>query len=427
MTHRKHLIIGCGWAAISALEKIRSITSEDEIKMVTRENYPPYCPTVLPYLLSGRTQEADIFTRDQRYFQRMKVAISRSKEVVRVLPRGKEVIYKDGEREKYDTLLIASGSESARPRIKGLKQAGFLGFHTLSDYRELVGRLGEGNEVAILGAGLVGMQVASALSLRGHKVIVLEKEKEVLPVSFEQPVGSYVTGIYSGQGVDVFTGKELKEVKRTGPKVELICRNGDLFNADLIVCCVGVASRLSMVRGSGINANRGILVDNRMRTNLEDIYAAGDIAEAPGFFTGEHQLIPILPNAVIQGKIAGANMAGEEDEYEGGIPMNVFNFFGNRAFSIGLFKSLQSNNGSQVLEKKDDKRRRFKRLVYRGDKLIGAMFLNVEVDPGVILYLIKKQANIGHYTQVLFNRPKEISRWLMLETERKETLALEIL
>ncbi len=118
MPKRKHLILGAGSAGLSAAEEIRRINTEDEIKIVSAEDYPPYSPTVLPYLLSGRTDEAHLSMRKDDYFDTIGATFARGKEVVRLLPKSQEVVYKDGEQEKYDTLLIASGADSTCPPIK---------------------------------------------------------------------------------------------------------------------------------------------------------------------------------------------------------------------------------------------------------------------------------------------------------------------
>ena len=112
---RRHLIIGCGPAALPALEKIRSINQQDEIKLVTMENFLPYSPAALPYLLSGRTTESNICIANESYFEKLRVSLVTGKEVVGVLPERKEVIYGDGGKDNYDTLLIASGSAPIEP------------------------------------------------------------------------------------------------------------------------------------------------------------------------------------------------------------------------------------------------------------------------------------------------------------------------
>jgi len=423
MPKRKHLIIGCGSAGLSAAEEIRRINTDDEIKVVTSEDYPPYSPTVLPYLLSGKTEEANLPMRKDNYFDAIGATFGRDREIIRLLPKSKEVVYKDGERETYDTLLIASGAASSCPPITGLVESGYLGFHTISDCQKLLKELPDKNNVAVMGAGLVGMEVAIGLVEKGCRVTIVEKEPRLLPLYFDQEAESLIRTIFLNQGINLLTGKEVSEVNRRDGKVTISFSEGSPVNADLLVTCTGVAARTTLVEESGISVNRGILVDRKMMTNIPGIYAAGDVAEAPDFFTGQYAMNQIIESAVDEGKVAGANMAGEPAEYEGWISSNIFNFFGNTAFSAGL--SMPTDKRYQVLTEKDNQKPQFKKLVYEGDRLVGAMFLNVDLDPGVILYLMRKKVDISDYKQLLFEQPREISRWLMLETEEKESASIQ--
>ena len=148
-----------------------------------------------------------------------------------------------------------------------------------------------------------------------------------------------------------------------------------------------------------------------MRTNVDDVYAAGDVAEAQDFFTGKPKINAIIHSAVIQGKVAGANMVGSDAEYEGSIPMMAFNFFANQAFSIGL--TIPQNSAGQVLKQKDDQKRSLHELIFEGNRLVGGMFLNEKIDPGIILYLIKRRVDMAPYKDALFERTKPLSNpWL---------------
>lgn len=141
------------------------------------------------------------------------------------------------------------------------------------------------------------------------------------------------------------------------------------------------------------------------------------------FFAGQYGMNQIIESAVDEGRIAGSNMAGVTIEYEGWISSNILNFFGNTAFSAGL--SMPESDGYQILTDKNERKSQFKKLVYDGERLVGAMFINANLDPGVMLYLIRNKVNVGAYKQLLFQQPREISRWLMLETEKRESAPIQ--
>lgn len=418
---KKHLIIGCGSAALAALNKIRSITQDDEIKLVTKEPYLPYSPTSLPYLLAGKIKEADIWIKDADYFRQQRATLLTNKEVVQLLPEEKRVIYGDGSADSYDSLLIASGSDPAKLRIPGMDEVGFLGFHTLDDCHQLLAQLKGKKSVTILGGGLIGMEIAAALVERGYKVRVLEMEERVLPLYFDREPAEAIKSVFASKGVELFTGKRVAKLSLAKGKTTITCADGDTFVTDLLLTCTGVRARTSFLKDSDIKTNQGIVVDTRMQTSREGVYAAGDVAEAKDFFSNGLGISGIIPAAVEQSKVAGANMAGQASEYRGWVSMNVFNFFGNTASSVGL--SMASGKDKEILEKRDEQR--FQRLVFQDGHLVGAMFLNIPVDPGVVRYIIENRTEVGDHKPLLAERVRETSLWLMLEAERKQAGVME--
>ena len=422
MPKRKHLIVGSGSAGLSAAEEIRRINGEDEIKLVSAEDYPPYSPTALPYLLSGRIDEVGLPLKKDDYFDSINATLLRDKEVVRLSPEAKEVVYKDGQREAYDTLLIASGSEAMKLDIKGLDKVDFLTFHTMRDYKLLKQQLGSKKDVAIYGGGLVAIELAVALLGMGHPVKLMVRSR-ILRRYFDAEAAEMIKGILTSKGAQTYEGHTVEEVRGNAGQIELTLSNGTTLDAAVLVIALGVTPAISFLSGTDIKTGDGVLVDRRMKTNKKDIYAAGDVAEAPDFFTGQKGMNQILWTAVEEGKIAGSNMAGVKAEYKGWVSSNIYNLFGSTAFSAGLSIPAR-DNGYEVLTEKDDKKPLYKKLVYANDRLVGGMFINVDLDPGVILYLIEKKVDIAAHKQLLFEQPREISRWLMLETEQREATPL---
>ena len=407
----KHLIIGAGKAALSAVEAIRRITLDDEIKLLCMEECLPYSPATLVYLLSGRITEAGLWMRDENYLRNLRTTLVTGREVVRILTEKKEVIYGDGASEAYDTLLIASGAAPLRPPIRGLEETEVRDFRTLKDCRALLQDLETKGNVAILGAGMVGMGIGAALSERGCQVSVIEKERNILAMYLDEEAEAYAKDIFEEHGVQLLMAKEVTATRRVGGRIEVDLADGRSIDTDILINAAGSKSRMSFLEGTKVTMSAGVLVDNRMRTAVDDVYAAGDVAQAPDFFTGDQTVNAIVPSAVEQGRVAGANMAGVDTEYEGGIPMTAFNFLGNRAFALGL-RAPRVNPG-HVLKQKDDQQRRFKKLIFHGDILVGGMFLNEIVDPGIVRYLIKERISLAPYEEALFGGTKPLSDpWL---------------
>jgi len=231
-----------------------------------------------------------------------------------------------------------------------------------------------------------------------------------------------IQDVLEKHGARFFTGHQASEVSWKRGGVEVSLKDGKTLRADLLLIATGVKPRLSFLNGNGIKVNEGILVDSEMRTNVSNVFAAGDVAEAKNFLTGDYGLNPILPNAAEQGKIAGSNMVGREAEYEGWLPMNTFTYFGHFAISVG--KPIPSD-GDEVKVEKDEDKGIYKKIIYQGGKLRGATFLDINLHSGVLHYLIKKRVEIRGYEEELIKMPVEMSLWLMHEAEKRETESLE--
>jgi len=414
----KHVIIGCGPAALSALEAIREINESDEIKLVTRENYLPYSPSVLPYLLAGKIVDSDIWLKNSDYFGHKSIDFLPKREVVSIAPETKEIIYSDNSRDTYDQLLIATGAKPTSPNIIGLDNPHCLHFHTMEHYLQLQDRLNTSGVVAVYGSGLVAIQLVIALIEKGVPIIWIIRNR-ILRKYVAEWISSLIDDTFRDHGASIYVGSEIREVKKSDQGLMLSLTNGETITADTLVVAAGVEPNIDAFKKSPIKTNKGIVVDRKMMSNVPNIYAAGDVAESLGFLDDELDVSPILPNALEQGKIAGANMAGHQTIYRGRINMNVLRFFGNSLISIGL--STETANGYQVIEEKKEALKQYKKFVYHNNKLVGAMLLNIQIDPGVIRYIIENDLSIKSKEE--FNNNTEmVSHHLMLENERKSSL-----
>jgi phenylglyoxylate dehydrogenase epsilon subunit len=410
----KHLIIGSGIAALSALRKIREINRTDEICLVTMENHPPYSLAALPYLISKRIDKACLFLAGKSYIDKMKCSLKMGKKVIRIVPDAKEVVYQDHSRDRFDHLLIASGAEPVIPNIIGLKKVPFTGFHTLDDCERLQKLLADKKEVAIYGGGLVSLEIAASLSEAGYRVTIIVRSY-IFRRYLDKKASEAVERIFHDHGCQIYSGSEIAEMKKNKNKVEIQLAKGRVIPADLFILTTGVKSRISFLGDSGIEVNQGIVVDRRMRTNVLNIYAAGDVAEAPDFFYRQPGVSAIAPSAIQQGRIAGTNMAGEAVEDKGWVPMNVAKLFGHSVCSLGL----APDESNQVLRNEPDKEQCYKELIFRDHKLIGARFLDIDIDPGVFRYLIEQEVDVEPFKELLLEKPKAMSRWLMLGCEKQ--------
>jgi len=419
LAKRKHVIVGSGTAAVAALRQLRSAGCDDEVLVMTMERHAPYSPMSLPYVLLGRMAASDIRMVPDEFFNLMDAVFAPERKVVAIEPESKSLTCGDGGQERYDRLLIATGSDPIVPPV--LEEAGAMGFHVMDDYLALAKQLTERRRVAIVGAGLVAMELACALATKGHEVTVVAPRERILRSYFDPEAGARIIGLFAASGVRVHLNwGEAEKAERRNDATWVRFAGGSTIEADLLLACLGVKPRIDFLRGSGIKVGEGIIVDRAMRTNIPGVFAAGDVAEAYDASSGHNRVTPILPAAAAQGKVAGDNMADKKREYDGSLPMNAFNFFDHLAVSVGR---VAASGSDDVLSAKQNGS--YARLVFSGETLAGASFLDVDVEAGVIQYLIRKKVPIGPYRETLLRTPREAGFWLMSEAEKGQTASRE--
>ena len=414
-TARHHLIVGAGTAGLSAVEAIRRACPDDAVTILSVEPDPPYSPTVLPHLLAGRIDETRIALRPESFFARGRCQLRLGAEVTALDAERRQVRLDDGAALGYDTLLLASGSESLRPALENPHGVELLAFTRLGDLRALRTRLGDGARVAVLGAGLIGMELAEALVHlgRGIRVTVIEQERQVLPRSFDAELAGEIAALFESRGVALRLGRRATALERVGRGVALTLSDGRREPADVVVACVGVRPRAGFLAGAGLATRRGVLVDRRMATSLPGVWAAGDVAEGPAA-DGTSGVHPVLPTAAGQGRVAGLNMAGRPVEHEGWLAANAFNFFGRVAVTVGATEIRPE--WTSVARTRGPARGR---LVFDGARLVGASFVEVAVDPGALSWLIRQGVPAREHAELLLARPVEGARWLAALSQRE--------
>lgn len=408
MDRKKHLIIGAGPAALAAANAIRSADKSAEIKLVTREETLPYSPAMLPYLISAELSEKDFFLKGQEILAAMDVTLIRGKEAVTLRPDRKEVEFADGGRESYDKLLIATGAAPQIPPVKDIPAEQIYTFRTYGDFERLQKNLGKKQKIAIYGAGLVAVEAAEKLCHAGHDVTIIARSS-LLRKYFSPKSVAVLEQAFAKHGGRVLSKSTLAAVKKAGDKLELVLDDGRTLTVDRLLVATGVTPNIFGDVLDSAEAG-GLKVDRNMQTNLPDVYAAGDVAAAPSFDDGQNATCPILPEAVQQGKVAGANMAGEPVEYKGWVSCNYLRCFDEHLFSIGVTDA----QAGEALEKEDGQG--FIKLVVKDGFLVGAEGLNQKyAHPGVFQYLIRERLQVGKYRDLLLAKPRETACWLMMQ------------
>ena len=414
----EYLIIGSSHAGLAAAEEIRMNDDAGSITMVTMEDLLPYSPTVLPYIISGKVSVPQIYLRDAEYFRTQRINFVKGKAVTRVDPETREVMLSDGSRIRYEKLLIATGAEPTVPRVENLVKAPFLKLRTMADALQHLDVIPKARSAMVMGTGLVGMHAAENFVHRGMHVDVLRararKNPRIMPNYFDEECSGMIQKVFESHGVNFYLTDHAVRVAYEGGEFTATLSSGKALRAEMLLVCTGIKPRTEFLSHSGVKVDEGILVDRKMRTSVDHIWAAGDVAQAEDFFSPSKILNAILPDAVVQGKIAGADMSGGrlESDYVGGISMNTFNFFGNRAFSIGVN---DSENGERYRIEKSvsPSANVYQKMVFQGNVLVGMTAINSNLDPGIIMNLVKGRVDLEEDCPEFVGNPFNMSRRLM--------------
>lgn len=414
----KHVIIGAGPAALAAAKAIRAHDDQARITLVTREKTLPYSPVVLPYLINGELRTDDLFAKGQAFLEKTGIELLCDKDVAALSPQTSEVVCANGEKIPYDKLLIATGARPQVPKIEG-NIDDFLTFRTYADFERLAERLDGKRHVAIFGAGLVATEVAEKLALAGHKVTIIARSSLLRKYFTPQNVARIVDS-FKRHGVTVLTKTMLLAADRESGRVKLRLSTGDELVVDELLVATGVAANtfetpeLSLVGGC-------LHVDQCMQTSLPNVYAAGDVAASAAFLDADQTAsCQILPEAINQGTVAGANMSGAAQDYKGWISCNTLRCFENTFFSIGETDEA-AKPGRSAVECASDTG--YLRLVFEEKRLVGAEGLNENrIHPGILLYLIRERVAVADHKDLLASKPKETAAWLMLQHRQSQAV-----
>ena len=400
----KYLIIGNSAAAVGAVEAIRRNDKGNSITMISDEPHHVYSRPLISYLLAGHTKEDKMYYRDESFYKENNVETVFNKRVTGVDTKKKQVILEDKKKIDYDKLLIATGGTPFVPPIKGKDRKNVYTFTKWSDATEILKVSKNVKKAVVIGAGMIGLKAIVGLNAIGIDVTVVELAPEVLSRALDKDASRIVQRKMEAAGVEVITNNEVVEISGKGNIASgVVLRDKKKIKCDLVIVAIGVIPNTGFIKESGIKINRGIVVDEKMGTNIKGVYAAGDVVEALNMLTNEKMPIPIWPLAYRQGSIAGDNMSGGSQVYKGGFPMNSIEFLGAPTISLGIIDP--RGEGYESLIKNDAKNGNYKRIIIKNERLVGAILVGADVDrAGILTGLIKEQKPVTAFKDKLLDR-----------------------
>jgi NAD(P)H-nitrite reductase large subunit len=378
----KHLILGAGAAGISAARRILKEKPEDEIVIVS-EDQEIYSRCMLHKFISGERDAKSLSFINDNLLEHKNVSWIKGKTITRLDGNTKTVYAGDEEVASGDTILIATGSNSVTPPIGELRTAkNAFGLRHLSDARAIAAKAREADRIAIIGAGLVGLDACYALLELGKKITVIEMAPSALAINMDSHAAEAYQKKFEEQGVTFLLARKVTGATSDGKGsiTAVKLEGGDSVPCDMVVMAVGVRPAIGFLEGSGVKTGRGVVVDDYLATNVPGIYTAGDAAGLSG----------IWPNAQKQGEYAGYNMTGTRWPYEDRFAIkNTVNFFGLLTLSLG---AIAPQEGDEVLVRED--RNNYRKLILRDGAVAGVILQGEIGGSGFWQHLIKNKIKI---------------------------------
>src|SRR3989304_1663614 len=353
---RRIIVIGANAAGVEAASAARKKDRTAEITLITQEKTAGYSRCGLPFVVGGQIPNfKDLIVYPPAYFQMLKLNLKTETKVTAVNTKEKTVtvVDKAGATESlpYDSLVIATGADAFMPPSKGREKQGILSLRTLEDGERILEAVQNGAKSAvIMGAGLIGLETGVALIERGLKVTIVEMLPQILPQMLDADMAKQVQEHLEAKGMCILTGKTVEEFLGD-EKVTAISAGGQRIEADLFISAFGVRANTKLAVDAGIplGESRAIKTNARMETDVKDVYAVGDCAEAPNLITHKPMCAQLGTIAVRQGKVAGANAGGDYSQFTGVLASAVTRLFEIEAGNTGLTETSAVRNRMEVV------------------------------------------------------------------------------
>ena len=372
---RTYAIVGFGTAGYHALKAIRRLDAGGTVDVYTNTGLAPYNPMLTTYYAGGKLSYREMFPFGSLEEIQKTCSFRCICDTVKSVAAGRTVETENGEVRTYDKILIATGASAFAPAIPGLEPERRFFMRTDEDALRLSRALEDKRvkSAVVVGASMVGIKVAELLAKRGIRTVLADLASCMFPLAAYEDVAAEIGRRVEQKGVSLRFGRTIERVEleageaekrpdaasgdageqrpgagcgnageqRPGagcgrvpepesasprrPRQIAVMTDGERLEADLVVLCIGTRANIGLADG-GIETNRAILVNERMETSAEGIYAAGDCCAGPNIQSGERQIIGLWANANHQGTVAGINMAGGNARFEGNILHNITHF-----------------------------------------------------------------------------------------------------
>lgn len=387
-TSNLYAILGNGAAGFNAAKAIRERDKTGGVYIISNEEYPSYNRPMLTKSLVAGLDADQIAIQDASWYEENNVVQILGRQVTSIDTEEKEILTEDGAKFKYTKLIYALGSECFIPPITGADKPEVVAIRKLSDTQKVTELLEKTKEAVVIGGGVLGLEAAWELKKAHCKVTVLELAPRLMGRQLDAGAGEMLKSIGEGQGIAIHTGVQISAIEGEEHVTGVRLGDGTVIPAQLVIVSCGVRSNIQIAKEAGAAVDRAVIVDSHMASSVPDIYACGDCAQYEGINYA------IWPQAVEQGKTAGANAAGEELSYTTVPAALTFHGMNTALFSIG------DNGGNpdlvyRTVEFKDMSRKQYEKYYFRNNRLCGVILIGDVSKMGEMTEAVERKASFG--------------------------------
>lgn len=388
------IIVGNGLAGIISAKTLRELDKKVEIEVFAEEKYYYYPRPNLIEFLAGTIPFERMFAFPQEWYREQNINIHLGKPVTRIFPDSQEIEVAGGKKEKYESLLLANGSFSFIPPFKGTDKKGIFALRTLDDAFELLEYLKNHQKVVVIGGGLLGLEIARAMKLRGARVDVVEFFDRLLPRQLDIQGASLLKAQIENMGINVHLGLATEEILGQNDVRGLRFKGEREIEMDLAIVAAGVRSNIRLAKEAGLETDRGLVTDDYLQSSNPKIFGAGDVIQHRGRVYG------IIPSSFNQARVVASNILGKKEKYEGTVPSNTLKVAGLDLTSVGLVNPEEGTSEEFRKEKKEEGI--YKKIVIQKGVVVGAIWMGTKKGVNEIIRVISQKINIEkHKTSLL--------------------------
>lgn len=361
------VVVGNGMAGVACVEQILKHAPKFEITIFGDETHVNYNRILLSAVLAGEKDPDDITLHPLQWYRKHGIRLQLGVRIQEVDARRKTVTGDDGSVTSFDKLLLATGSSPLVPPIQGVDKKGVFTFRNLDDTRNLLELARPGLKAVVIGGGLLGLEAARGLQMRGCAVSVVHLLPTLMNVQLDPSGGLYLRNKIEQLGVRVLLNKSTQALQGNGHVETVQFQDGESIDADLVVIAAGIRPNVELGRKAGLQVQRGIVVNDFMETSHPDIFAVGECVEHRGAVYG--LVAPLLD----QGKVLAATITGNKGpRYTGSTPAAKLKIMGVDVFSAG---AVQDSEAAEVIRYEDPSLGIYKKLVLQDNRLVGVILV----------------------------------------------------